>query len=50
MEVSPESYMDKVVLIIEENLTEILPQGGRHVPDEEQPAGDGGRDRPILER
>ena len=50
MEVSPESYMDKVVLIIEENLTEILPQGGRHVPDEEQPASDGGGDRPILER
>ena len=26
MEVSPESYMDKVVLIIEETLTEILPK------------------------
>ena len=26
MEVSPESYMDKVALIIEENLTEILPK------------------------
>ena len=41
MEVSPESYMDKVIHPAQINSPSLL-TGGRHVPDEEQPFGDGG--------